>query len=46
LKKAGVEVTFQPVKGAGHGGPAFNTPENMKRIEECFDKHLKKGAKK
>jgi dipeptidyl aminopeptidase/acylaminoacyl peptidase len=44
LKKAGVEVTLRPVKGAGHGGPAFSSPENRKLVEEFFDKHLKKGA--
>jgi acetyl esterase/lipase len=41
LKKAGVDVTFQPVKGAGHGGPAFSSEENRKLIEAFFDKHLK-----
>jgi acetyl esterase/lipase len=46
LKKAGVEVTLVPIKGAGHGGPAFQRPEVRKAIEEFFDKHLKKGARK
>ena len=41
LKKAGVEVKLQVVKGNGHGGPGFNTPENRQLIEEFFDKHLK-----
>ena len=41
LKKAGVEVTFKPINGAGHGGPAFSSPENLKRIKEFFDRHLK-----
>ncbi len=40
LKKAGVEVTFQVVKGNGHGGPDFLNPENRKRIVDFFDKHL------
>ena len=44
LKKAGVEVTLQPLQGAGHGGPAFGTPENRRRIEEFFDRHLKQGT--
>ena len=40
LKKAGVEVTFRPIKGADHGGPEFREPENQKLIEDFFDKHL------
>jgi acetyl esterase/lipase len=46
LKKAGVEVILHPIKGAGHGGPAFGTPENRKLIEEFFAKHLKNETKK
>ncbi len=42
LKKAGVEVTFETIKGAGHG---FGGPEVMKMVEEFFDKHLKAPAK-
>lgn len=41
LKKAGVPVTFQPIPGAKHGGPEFRSPENLKTIEEFFDKYLK-----
>ena len=41
LKKAGVEVTFQVVKGNGHGGPDFLNPENRKLILDFFDKHLR-----
>lgn len=44
LRKAGLDVTFQPVKGAGHGGPQFSSEENRKLVEEFFDKHLKKGS--
>jgi acetyl esterase/lipase len=44
LKKAGVEVTLRVLEGAGHGGPAFNSPENRKLIEEFFVKHLKKNS--
>lgn len=40
LKKAGVEVTLQVVKGNGHGGPGFFSPENRKLIEDFFAKHL------
>lgn len=43
LKKAGVDVTFQTLPGAAHGGGAFNSPETMKVIEDFFDKHLKKA---
>ena len=42
LKKAGVEVTFKTIEGAGHG---FGGPEIMKTVEEFFDKHLKAPAK-
>jgi acetyl esterase/lipase len=42
LKKAGVEVTLQVVKGSGHGGPGFTTPESRKLIEDFFAKHLRK----
>lgn len=41
LKKAGVEVTFHTVQGAGHG---FGGPEIMRRVETFFDKYLKKPA--
>ncbi len=42
LKKAGVEVKLVVVKDNGHGGPGFNSPENRKRIEDFFAKHLGK----
>jgi acetyl esterase/lipase len=42
LKKAGVDVAFKTVEGAGHG---FGGPEVMKMVEEFFDKHLKAAAK-
>jgi acetyl esterase/lipase len=42
LKKAGVDVTFKTVEGAGHG---FGGPEVMKMVEVFFDKHLKAPAK-
>jgi len=38
LKKAGVEATFEVVKGAGHG---FGGPEVNRKVEEFFDEHLK-----
>lgn len=40
LKKAGVDVTFHPVKGAGHGGREFFSEENRRRIEAFFARHL------
>ncbi len=46
LKKAGVEVTLQIVKGSGHGGPAFQSPENRKLTEDFFAKHLGRGPTK
>ena len=45
LKKAGGEVTLQVVEGAGHGGPGFTSPENRKRIECFFAKHLGKRGR-
>jgi acetyl esterase/lipase len=41
LRKAGVESTLVRVPKNGHGGPDFLNPENRKRIEEFFAKHLK-----
>ena len=46
LKKAGVEVTLQVVKGNGHGGPGFLTPESRKLIETFFAKHFRRRAKR
>jgi acetyl esterase/lipase/ubiquinone biosynthesis protein UbiJ len=43
LKKVGVEVTLQVIKGNGHGGPGFSSPESRKLIEDFFAKHLGKG---
>jgi acetyl esterase/lipase len=38
LKKAGVDSTYHVVRGAGHG---FGGPENMRKVEEFFNRHLK-----
>jgi acetyl esterase/lipase len=46
LKRAGVDVTLKIVPGARHGGPAFQTAEVRKLIQEFFDKHLKKATQK
>ena len=40
LKKAGADVTFLVVKGAGQGGPRFTNPENLRQIEAFLRKHL------
>lgn len=42
LIRAGVEVDFVPVPGAGHGGRQFGSPANRKLITEFFDRHLKR----
>jgi acetyl esterase/lipase len=39
LKKAGVDVTFVRVLGAGHGN--FRSPEVSQRVRQFFDKHLR-----
>ena len=41
LKEKGVPCELIIVKGAGHG-PGISTPENNKKIQEFFAKHLKK----
>jgi acetyl esterase/lipase len=46
MKKAGVDVELVVIKGGGHGGPWFDTPENHKLVEEFLAKHLKEGASK
>jgi len=39
LKKAGVEVTFEVVRGAGHG---FSGPEINAQVDAFLDRHLKR----
>jgi acetyl esterase/lipase len=39
LRKAGVESTFLPVEGAGHG---FSGDEHYQKVQEFFDRHLKR----
>jgi acetyl esterase/lipase len=46
MKKAGVEAKLIVIKGGGHGGPGFDTPENRKLIEEFFAKNLGKSEGK
>ena len=41
LKKEGVDITLKVLKGAGHGGPQFESPDFYNVYTEFFDKHLK-----
>ncbi|HVS36491.1 MAG TPA: alpha/beta hydrolase [Gemmataceae bacterium] len=41
LKAAKVESTLVVVEGDGHGGPHFASPENLKKIQDFLDQHLK-----
>jgi acetyl esterase/lipase len=41
LKRAGVEVTFRRLEGAGHGGAAFQAPDVLQQVVAFFDRHLK-----
>lgn len=41
LKKAGVDVTFHKIVGAGHGGPQFSTPVVRAMVLAFLDQHLK-----
>jgi acetyl esterase/lipase len=44
LKKAGVESTLVVIEGDGHGGPGFAAKENLEKILDFLDKHLKPKA--
>src|SRR5262249_27498901 len=46
MKDAGVEAKLVVIKGGGHGGPGFDTPEHRKLIEEFFARHLRKTVSK
>ena len=35
------KVTLELLDGAGHGGPAFNTTENIDKVFKFLDKYLK-----
>jgi len=41
LKAAGVRVEFEIIKGGGHGGPLFQTPENLARVQRFLDSILR-----
>ena len=43
LKKLGIDATLTKVRG-GHGGPAFEAPDNIKAIKAFLNKHLKNVA--
>jgi acetyl esterase/lipase len=45
LQKAGVDVTFYKIAGAGHGGPAFQTPMVRAMVLAFLDRHLKPAAR-
>lgn len=40
LKAAGAKVEFETMTGAGHGGPQFQTPENLKKVKAFLDRVL------
>jgi acetyl esterase/lipase len=42
LKASGVNVTFYKIAGAGHGGPAFESPMIRAAVLAFFEQHLKK----
>jgi acetyl esterase/lipase len=44
LRAAGVQVQFQTVVGAGHGGPLFQTPEIARSVVAFFDQYLRGAA--
>lgn len=41
LRQVGAEARLVRLAGAGHGGPAFETPEVWRLVEEFFDRHLR-----
>lgn len=41
-KKHGLQVEFQSVEGAGHGGPQFSTPACQQQVLEFLQKCLRK----
>lgn len=44
LREAGVDVTYIPVPGGGHG-KGFDTARHRQTVLNFFDKYLKKGGK-
>lgn len=41
LQAVSADVTFERIAGAGHGGPAFETPAVQQRVRAFFDTHLR-----
>ena len=41
LQAVTADVTFERIAGAGHGGPAFETPAVQQRVPAFFDTHLR-----
>jgi len=41
LKKSGSECALMVLSGAGHGGPAFKSPEATAAVLQFLDRHLK-----
>ncbi len=41
LKQAGIRVELDLIDGAGHGGPAFDTPQSIARALDFIDQYLK-----
>jgi acetyl esterase/lipase len=41
LMDAGVETTLKTIPGAGHGGPQFRSPENLRLVEAFLRLHLR-----
>lgn len=41
-QRAGLEAEFIVVHGAGHGGDAFYTPQNLDRVAAFLDTHLRR----
>jgi acetyl esterase/lipase len=40
LQQAGADVAFYKLAGAGHGGPAFDSPPTRGAVQAFFDRHL------
>jgi acetyl esterase/lipase len=44
LERVGAQVSLYPIAAAGHGGPAFETPEISNLVQTFFETHLGKPA--
>lgn len=43
-EKAGLDVTFEILKGSGHGGSTFFTPEYREKVAQFFKQHLRRPS--